>query len=125
MMLSVLLSWSSGIILILLGLLHNLSGGPMMSRWLGRVSPPLAAQDALLGRVGWDFGGYLLMAVGISFLILGRSLPASYHLFWAIIVVVLGGILFYLFREPLFLLFLVAGLFMGAYYVYTAFYLGR
>lgn len=77
-----LTNWLSGIFLILLGLYHIVSGGSTIRRWLQTVSPPIQASEVIImGRFGFELGGYLAIAIGLTFIVLGNDLPRNYYLF--------------------------------------------
>lgn len=89
----------TGLFLILLGLYHNLAGGSLVSQWLRSLNPPLSVNDVSMGQLGFEMGGYLAMAIGLTFILLGNSLPRGYYLLWAIVFLMLGGISLYTFRS--------------------------
>jgi hypothetical protein len=120
-----LTNWFTGIFLILLGLYHNLVAEPLIGEWLRYVllhasatpKPLITPNDVSMGQLGFEMGGYLLMAIGLSFLLLGRGLPKGYYLLWAIFFLLFGGIsllTFKTFHESQ-LVWLLAIL-LGAYY---------
>jgi hypothetical protein len=94
-----LTNWLTGIFLILLGLYHNLAGGSLIGQWLQSLNPPISANDINMGQLGFEMGGYLAMAIGLTFIFLGNSLPRGYYLFWAIFFLMLGGISLYTFKS--------------------------
>jgi len=93
------INWFTGLFLILGGLYHNLVGGPMVGRWLDITSPRISARSAIVGRLGFQMGGYLAIAIGLTFILVGNSLPKSYYLFWALAFFVVAGISLYTFRS--------------------------
>jgi hypothetical protein len=93
-----LANWLTGIFLLLLGLYHNLVGGSLVGQWLQLLSPPISANDASMGRLGFEMGGYFAMGIGLMFILLGNSLPRGYYLFWAIFFLIFGGISVYTFK---------------------------
>lgn len=101
-----LTNWLTGVFLILLGLYHNLTAGLLVGEWLQHLltqeietpNPLLTNNDASMGQLGFEMGGYLLMAIGVSFILLGRSLPRGYYLLWAIFFLVFGGISLFTFK---------------------------
>jgi hypothetical protein len=101
-----LINWAAGIFLILLGLYHNLAGGSLVSQWLRyllahqlTLNPPISLNDVNMGQLGFEMGGYLAMALGLSFLLLGNCLPRGYYLLWAIVFLIFGGISLYTFKS--------------------------
>lgn len=94
-----LTNWLTGIFLILLGLYHNLAGGSLVGQWLQSLSPPISANDASMGRLGFEMGGFLAMAIGLTFIFMGNSLPRGYYLFWAIFFLIFGGLSLYTFKS--------------------------
>lgn len=89
----------SSLFLILLGLYHNLAGGSLVSQWLQSLSSSLNPNDINMGQLGFEMGGYFAMAIGLSFLLLGNSLPRGYYLLWAIFFLLFGGISLYTFKS--------------------------
>ncbi len=114
------INWFTGLFLILGGLYHNLVGGPMVGRWLDITNPPISARSAIIGRLGFEMGGYLAIAIGLTFILFGNSLPKSYHLFWALAFFMVAGISLYTFRSfhVSQLLWLLSVL-LGLYYLYA------
>jgi hypothetical protein len=104
--LRVFINGLTGLFLISLGLYHNLAGGSLVSQWLsaalqipqGSLHPPLNPNDANMVQLGFEMGGYLAIAIGLSFILLGNSLPKGYYLLWAIFFLVLGGLSLYTFQ---------------------------
>lgn len=94
-----LTNWLAGIFLILLGLYHNLAGGSLIGQWLQSLNPPITPKDVIVGQLGFAMGGYLAMAIGLTFILLGNSLPRGYYLLWAIISLIGGGISLYTFKS--------------------------
>jgi hypothetical protein len=96
----------TGLFLISLGLYHNLAGGALVRQWLraallipqGALHPPFNPNDATMVQLGFEMGGYFAIAIGLSFLVLGRSLPKGYYLLWSIFFLVLGGLSLYTFQ---------------------------
>lgn len=96
----------TGLLLILLGLYHNLAGGALVRQWLhaalqipqGSLTPSLHPNDLPMGQLGFEMGGYFAMAIGLSFLLLGNSLPRGYYLLWAIFFLIFGGLSLYTFQ---------------------------
>src|SRR4029434_1180909 len=76
----------------LIAVSHNVSGGPTISRWLHTATPPIPDQGSIAGRLGFASGGYLAIAIGLTFIVLGSSLPSTYYLFWAIAFFIIGGL---------------------------------
>lgn len=97
--LQVLTNGLTGLLLILLGVYHNLAGGSLVGQWLQSYTPPLNSSDINMGQLGFEMGGYLVMAIGLSFLLLGTSLPRGYYLLWAIFFLIFGGISLYTFQS--------------------------
>jgi hypothetical protein len=102
-----LTNWFTGIFLILLGLYHNLAAGPLIGEWLQSLqaqqmatfNPLLTNNDVSMGRLGFEMGGYLAIAIGLSFMLLGRSLPRGYYLLWAIFFLIFGGLSLFTFQS--------------------------
>lgn len=94
-----LTNWLTGIFLILLGLYHNMAGGSLIGQWLRSLSPQISPNDVNMGQLGFEMGGYLAMAIGLTFILLGNSLARGYYLFWAIVFLVFGGISLYTFKS--------------------------
>ncbi len=114
-------NWIVGLSLIGLGLIHNLAGGPLVGRWLQSSSPPLQVRETVMGRVGFEFGGYLAVAIGLSFIVLGSSLPKSYYLFWSVSLAIVGAISLYSFKSFHISQFVwLLALLLGAYYAKVA-----
>jgi membrane-anchored protein YejM (alkaline phosphatase superfamily) len=112
-----LTNWFSGIFLVLIGVCHVVSGGPVISRWLQTASPPIPHRGLVVGRIGFETGGYLAIAIGLTFLVLGHRLPRDYYLFWAIIFLILGGLSVYSFGSfHLSQLVWLLTILLGAYY---------
>ncbi len=112
-------NWTTGIFLIAIGLVHNIMGGRMVETWLDSIVPPLENYHKTIGTAGFKFSGYLAIAVGLSFIVLGKRLPEEYYLFWAAVFLVLGAISVNAFRafhisQLLWLLTLL----LGAFYWY-------
>ena len=63
------IDWLVGPFLILMGLYHNLVGGPMVGQWLDITNPPISARSAIIGRLGFEMGGYLAIAIGLTFIL--------------------------------------------------------
>ncbi|NJR63687.1 MAG: hypothetical protein HC769_35900 [Cyanobacteria bacterium CRU_2_1] len=63
-----LTNWLTGIFLILLGLYHNLAGGSLIGQWLQSLNPPISPNDVNMGQLGFEMGGYLAMAIGLTFI---------------------------------------------------------
>jgi hypothetical protein len=97
--LRVLTNGLTGLLLILLGFYHNLAGGSSVSQWLRSHTPPLNSSDINMGQLGFEMGGYFAMTIGLSFLLLGNSLPRGYYLLWAIFFLIFGGISLYTFKS--------------------------
>jgi hypothetical protein len=76
-----LTNWFTGLCLILIGVFHAVSGGPVISRWLETANPPIPHRGLVGGRVGFDTGGYLAIAIGLTFVFLSNKLPKGYYLF--------------------------------------------
>lgn len=89
----------AGLFLILLGLYHNLAGGTLVGQWLRSSNLSLNPSDIHMGQLGFEMGGYLAMAIGLTFLLLGNSLPRGYYLLWAIFFLIFGGISLYTFKS--------------------------
>ncbi len=53
----------------------------VISRWLETANPPIPHRGLVGGRVGFDTGGYLAIAIGLTFVFLGNKLPKGYYLF--------------------------------------------
>ncbi len=92
-------NWIVGLSLVGLGLIHILIGGPLVGNWLQSLSPSLLVRETVMGRVGFEFGGYLAVAIGLSFIVLGSSLPKNYYLFWSVSLVIVGAISLYSFKS--------------------------
>ena len=112
-------NWITGIFLIAMGLVHNIVGGRLVKTWLDSVEPPLATYHKTMGTAGFKFSGYLVLAIGLSFIVLGKRLPEEYYVFWAAVFLILGAISVYAFRafhisQLLWLLTLL----LGAFYWY-------
>lgn len=110
----------TGIFLLLLGLYHNLAGGSLVGRWLQSLNPPINHSDVVMGQLGFEMGGYLAMAIGLTFILLGHSLPRGYYLLWAIVFLIFGAISLYTFKsfhesQLVWLLTLL----LGAYYFFS------
>jgi hypothetical protein len=95
--LPLLVNGLTGLFLISLGLYHNLAGGALVGQWLQSLS--LSPNDINMGQLGFKMGGYLAMTIGLTFLLLGSSLPRSYHLLWAVFFLVFGRISLYTFQS--------------------------
>lgn len=110
----------TGLFLILLGFYHNLVGGASVRQWLQSLTPALHPNDLHMGQLGFEMGGYFAMAIGLSFLLLGNSLPKGYYLLWAIFFLVFGGLSLYTFQtfhESQ--LVWILTILLGAYYFVT------
>lgn len=77
------IDWLAGGLLIAIGGYHWLSGGPAIAKWLESIHPALSHQQLTVGRMGFELGGYLAVAIGLSFIIMGRKLPTAYYWLWA------------------------------------------
>lgn len=74
-----LTNWLAGIFLLLLGLYHNLAGGSLIGQWLQSLNPAITPSDINMGQLGFEMGGYLAIAIGLTFILLGNSLPRGYY----------------------------------------------
>lgn len=88
----VLVNWAVGVFMIALGGYHSFVGGPELGQALRALRPALPPEKMLEGRLGFELGGYLAIAVGLSFIVIGRKLPSQYYLFWAAINLAIGAI---------------------------------
>lgn len=94
-----LINGLTGVFLILLGLYHNLAGGSLISQWLRSSALSISVNNANMGQLGFEMGGYFAVAIGLTFLLFGNSLPRGYYLLWAIFFLMFGAISLYTFKS--------------------------
>ncbi|WP_324718029.1 hypothetical protein U7230_07130 [Carboxydochorda subterranea] len=70
-----------------------------MDRWLRSVAPALSFRQMTMGTLGFQMGGYLAIALGGAFLVLGSSLPRTFYLYWAAATLLFGSVSLYYFRS--------------------------
>jgi len=61
--------------------LHAVSGGSLSADGLRQQTHLFPIRGLVGGRVGFDTGGYLAIAIGLTFVFLGNKLPKGYYLF--------------------------------------------
>lgn len=98
-MAKVAVNWFAGASLILMGLYHILAGGPNVGRWLRSAAPSLTVREMTVGQLGFTMGGYLAIAIGLMFLLPGGVLPRIHYLYWAVVMLLLGGLSLVSFRS--------------------------
>lgn len=113
-------NWFSGLFLILLGSYHIMSGSPRVGRWLQMIQPPIDAREKIMSEMGFAMGGYLAIAIGLTFLVVGNDLPRGYYLLWSIVFAVLGLVSVWSFKafHASQLVWLLA-ISLGRYYAYA------
>lgn len=51
--------------------------------------PALSVRQLTVGTLSFQMGGYLAIAIGGAFLLLGDHLPRTFHLYWAVVLLAL------------------------------------
>jgi hypothetical protein len=108
----------AGIMLVLSAAAHSFLGGPRVDAELGAAGVPPPLRLSL--RVGWQFGGAAMLALGVMLVVLfarrlrGERIPSFPAAITAATYLAFGAWGLWISGNPFFFIFIVPGLLMAA-----------